>query len=223
MSPERGRRNPDWGSIFRRAKFRLCPNGTNFMSFQHYSAPWVWWHAQFLHLIFWFSSHFWKWVMPVSDLHMWAVIFHFLNATRLMVFSDYAAELLSLQQMAAWGIWCVFHVLLHLFLVEMHYVLQIPVDTWVEGSCFVFLLMYFQLWIYVMYESLSCHIGRMLFFISVLLRSLVFQDWRDTLICYMSAMVILIGVFLYVWEFCSGISLKEASHSCVRAIFPCMS
>ena len=47
------------------------------------------------------------------------------------------------------------------------------------------------------------------FFICVLLRSLVFQDWRDTLIYYMSAMVILIGVFLYVWEFQSGKSLKE--------------
>ena len=114
MSPERGRRNPDWGSIFRKAKFRLCPNGTNFMSFQHYSAPRVWWRAQFLHLSFWFFSHFWKWVMPVSDFCMWAVVFHFLDATRLMVFSDSAAELLSLQQMAAWGIWGDFQVLLSL-------------------------------------------------------------------------------------------------------------
>ena len=111
--------------------------------------------------------------------------------------------------MAAWGIWCVFHVLLHLFLVEMHYVLQIPVDTWVVGSCFVLFLMYFQLWICVMYEPLLCHIGGMLLFAMCILRSLVCQDWRDTLVCYMSAMVILIGVFLYVWEFCSRTSLKE--------------
>ena len=111
--------------------------------------------------------------------------------------------------MAAWGIWCGFNILIHFFLFEMHYVLQIPVDTWVVGSCFVLFLMYFQLWICVMYESLSCHIGGMFFFICILLRSLVCQDWRDTLICYMSAMVILIGVFLYVWEFCSRTSLKE--------------
>ena len=152
MSPERGRRNPDWGSIFRRVKFRLCPNGTNFMSFQHYSAPRVWWRAQFLHLSFRFSSHFWKWTMPVSDFCMWAVVLTFLDATRLMVFSDSATEQLSLQQMVAWSIWCDFHVLLHLFLVEMHYVLQIPVDTWVVGSFLVLLLMYFQLWICVIYE-----------------------------------------------------------------------
>ena len=47
------------------------------------------------------------------------------------------------------------------------------------------------------------------YLLCVFLRSLVCQDWRDTLICYMSAMVILIGVFLYVWEFCSRTSLKE--------------
>ena len=111
--------------------------------------------------------------------------------------------------MAAWGIWCVFHVLLHLFLVEMHYVLQISVDTWVVRSCFVLFLMYFQLWICVMYEPLLCHIGGMLLFAMCILRPLVCQDWRDTLVCYMSAMVILIGVFLYVWEFRSGTSLKE--------------
>ena len=58
-------------------------------------------------------------------------------------------------------------------------------------------------------RSLLCHIGRMLVFICVLLRSLVFQDWQDTLIYYMLAMVILIGVFLYVWEFQRGTSLKE--------------
>ena len=173
MSPKRGKWNPDWGQIFKRAKFWLCPNGTNFMLFQHYSASRVWWCAQFLHLIFQFFSHFWKWTMPVSDLHVWAVVFTFLDATRLMVFSDSAVELLNLQQMEAWGIWCGFHVIIYLFLIEMHYVLQIPVDTWVEGSCFVLLLMYFQLWICVMYESLLCHIGGMLFFICVLLRSLV--------------------------------------------------
>ena len=60
-------------------------------------------------------------------------------------------------------------------------------------------------------RSLLCHIGKMLIFICVLLRSLVFQDWRDTLIYYMSAMVILIGVFLYVWQFHSGKSLKEVN------------
>ena len=137
---------------FRRAKFWIFPNGTNFMSFQHYSMPRFWWRAQFLHLSFQIFSHFWKWVMQVSDFHKWGVVFTFFDATRLMVFSYSAAEQLSLQQMASWGIWCGFHVLIHLFLFEMHYVLQIPVDTWVVGSCLVLLLMYFQLWICVMYE-----------------------------------------------------------------------
>ena len=172
--PEKRQAEPWLRPIFKRAKFWLCPNGTNFMSFQHYSTPRVWWRAQFLLLSFRFFSHFWKWVMQVSDFHMWAVVFTFFDATRLMVFSDSAREHLNLQQMATWGIWCGFHVILHLFLFEMHYVLQIPVDTWVVGSCFVLLLMYFQLWICVMYESLLCHIGGMLIFICVLLRSLVF-------------------------------------------------
>ena len=58
-------------------------------------------------------------------------------------------------------------------------------------------------------RSLLCYIGRMLVFICVFLRLVVFKDSQDILIDYMSSMVILIGVFIYVWEFCSGTSLKE--------------